>query len=162
MDADERTPMTLEETLHTDMVAALKARDSELVTTLRMAIGALKNEKVAGKVARKLTEADEVAVLQREVRARKDSAQAYTDGNRPELAAKELAEAEVLGRYLPAMLGDDELDAIVAEEVAAAEAAAGEKPTMRQMGAVIKAVNARVAGRAEGSAVAAKVKAALA
>ncbi|NLE18506.1 MAG: GatB/YqeY domain-containing protein [Propioniciclava sp.] len=154
--------MSLEEKLHTDMVAALKARDSELVTTLRMAIGALKNEKVAGKSARELTEADEVAVLQREVRTRKDSAQAYTDGNRPELAAKELAEADVIARYLPAMLGDDELDALVAEELANAEAAAGEKPTMRQMGAIMKAVNARVAGRADGSAVAAKVKAALA
>jgi len=162
MDADERTGMSLEEKLHTDMVAALKARDSELVTTLRMAIGALKNEKVAGKSARELTEADEVAVLQREVRTRKDSAQAYTDGNRPELAAKELAEADVIARYLPAMLGDDELDALVAEELANAEAAAGEKPTMRQMGAIMKAVNARVAGRADGSAVAAKVKAALA
>ncbi|HHU39022.1 MAG TPA: GatB/YqeY domain-containing protein [Propionibacterium sp.] len=154
--------MSLEEKLHTDMVTALKARDSALVTTLRMAIGAIKNEKVAGKSARELSEADEVAVLQREVRARKDSAQAYTDGNRPELAEKELAEAEVLGRYLPAMLGDDELDAIVAEEVAAAEASLGEKPSMRQMGQVIKAVNTRVAGRAEGAAVAAKVKAALA
>lgn len=154
--------MSLEEKLHTDMVAALKARDSELVTTLRMAIGALKNEKVAGKSARELTEADEVAVLQREVRTRKDSAQAYTDGNRPELAAKELAEADVIARYLPAMLGDDDLDALVAEELANAEAAAGEKPTMRQMGAIMKAVNARVAGRADGSAVAAKVKAALA
>ncbi len=154
--------MTLEETLHADMVAALKARESDVVTTLRMAIGAIKNEKVAGKEARELSEADEVAVLQREVRTRKDSAQAYTDGNRPELAAKELAEAEILARYLPAMLSDAELDAVVAEEVAAAEASAGEKPTMRQMGAIIKAVNARVAGRAEGSAVAAKVKAALA
>jgi uncharacterized protein YqeY len=162
MDADERKPMTLEETLHADMVAALKARESDVVTTLRMAIGAIKNEKVAGKEARELSEADEVAVLQREVRTRKDSAQAYTDGNRPELAAKELAEAEILARYLPAMLSDAELDAVVAEEVAAAEASAGEKPTMRQMGAIIKAVNARVAGRAEGSAVAAKVKAALA
>ena len=154
--------MTLEETLHADMVAALKARESDVVTTLRMAIGAIKNEKVAGKEARELSEADEVAVLQREVRTRKDSAQAYTDGNRPELAAKELAEAEILARYLPAMLSDAELDAVVAEEVAAAEASAGEKPTMRQMGAIIKAVNGRVAGRAEGAAVAAKVKAALA
>ena len=68
----------------------------------------------------------------------------------------------MIARYLPAMLGDDELDALVAEELAAAEAAAGEKPTMRQMGAIMKAVNARVAGRADGSAVAAKVKAALA
>ena len=154
--------MSLEDKLHTDMVAALKAREGDLVTTLRMAIGALKNEKVAGKQARELSEAEEVAVLQREVRTRKDSAQAYTDGNRPELAAKELAEAEILGRYLPSMLSDAELDAVVAEEVAAAEASAGEKPTMRQMGAIIKAVNGRVAGRAEGAAVAAKVKAALA
>lgn len=154
--------MSLEDKLHTDMVAALKAREGDLVTTLRMAIGALKNEKVAGKQARELSEAEEVAVLQREVRTRKDSAQAYTDGNRPELAAKELAEAEILARYLPSMLSDAELDAVVAEEVAAAEASAGEKPTMRQMGAIIKAVNGRVAGRAEGAAVAAKVKAALA
>lgn len=154
--------MSLEDKLHTDMVAALKAREGDLVTTLRMAIGALKNEKVAGKQARELSEAEEVAVLQREVRTRKDSAQAYTDGNRPELAKKELAEAEILGRYLPSMLSDAELDAVVAEEVAAAEASAGEKPTMRQMGAIIKAVNGRVAGRAEGAAVAAKVKAALA
>ncbi|WP_282007061.1 GatB/YqeY domain-containing protein [Propioniciclava sinopodophylli] len=154
--------MSLEDKLHTDMVAALKARESDLVTTLRMAIGALKNEKVAGKQARELSEAEEVAVLQREVRTRKDSAQAYTDGNRPELAAKELAEAEILARYLPSMLSDAELDAVVAEELAAAEASAGEKPTMRQMGAIIKAVNGRVAGRAEGAAVAAKVKAALA
>ncbi len=154
--------MSLEETLHADMVTAMKARDSQLTTTLRMAIGALKNEKVAGKAARELTEADEVAVLQREVRTRKDSAQAYTDGNRPELAEKELAEAEILAKYLPAMLSDDELDAIVAEEVSAVEAASGEKPTMRQMGAVVKAVNAKVAGRAEGATVAAKVKAALA
>ena len=154
--------MSLEDKLHTDMVAALKARESDLVTTLRMAIGALKNEKVAGKQARELSEAEEVAVLQREVRTRKDSAQAYTDGNRPELAAKELAEAEILARYLPSMLSEAELDAVVAEEVTAAEASAGEKPTMRQMGAIIKAVNGRVAGRAEGAAVAAKVKAALA
>ena len=90
--------MTLEETLHQDMVAAMKARDSALVTTLRMAIGALKNEKVAGKEARQLSEADEVAVLQREVRSRRDSAQAYTDGMRPELAAKELAEVDILSR----------------------------------------------------------------
>lgn len=154
--------MTLEETLHADMVAALKARDPELTTTLRMAIAALKNEKVAGKVARELSEADEIAVLQREVRTRKDSAQAYADANRPELAAKELAEADVIGAYLPAALPEAELDALVADAVAAAEAESGAKPTMRQMGVVIKAVNAAAAGRAEGAVVAAKVKAALA
>lgn len=152
---------TLEDRLHQDMITAMKARDTVLTTTLRMGIGALKNEKVAGKQARELSEADEIAVLQREVRSRKDSAQAYTEGGRPELAAKELAEIEVLSAYLPAMLSDEELDAIVTEEVSSAEQASGEKPTMRQMGAVIKAVNARTAGRAEGKVVAAKVKSAL-
>lgn len=152
---------TLEGRLHADMVSAMKARDGELTTTLRMAIGALKNEKVAGKQARELTDADEVAVLQREVRSRRDSAEAYTDGGRPELAAKELAEVEVLSRYLPAALTDDELNTLVAEEVSAAETALGERPGMNQMGQVIKAVNARAAGRADGGAIAARVRAAL-
>lgn len=153
---------TLEKQLHDDMVAALKAHDKELVTTLRMAIGALKNEKVAGKTARELSDADEVTVLQREVSKRKDSAQAYTDGNRPELAAKELAEAAVIARYLPAALTGEELDAIIGEEVAAAAAALGQPPAMKQMGLVMKAVQARTAGRADGATVAAKVRAALA
>ncbi len=151
----------LEDTLHADMIAAMKARDSERTTTLRMAIGAIKNEKVAGKVAKELSEAEEIAVVQREVRSRRDSAQAYTDGGRPELAAKENAEIEILSAYLPAGLTDAELDAIVAEEIAALTASAGESPTMRQMGVIIKAVNARVAGRAEGATVAAKVRSAL-
>ena len=127
-----------------------------------MAIAALKNEKVAGKQARELSDAEEISVLQREVRTRRDSAQAYTDGGRPELASKELAEADLLGAYLPAALSDAELDALVAEEVAAAEASLGEKPKMRQMGQVIKAVAARASGRADGGTIAAKVRAALA
>lgn len=153
---------SLEAQLHDDMVAATKARDRELTTTLRMVIGALKNEKVAGKVARELSDADEVVVLQRELAKRKDSAEAYTAGRRPELAAKELAEADVIARYLPAALSDAELDALVAEEVAAVAAALGAAPSMKQLGQVIKAVQARAAGRAEGGTIAAKVRAALA
>lgn len=154
--------MTLEDRLHDDMVAAMKARDPQLTTTLRMAIAALKNEKVAGKEARELTEADEIGVLQREVRTRRDSAQAYTEGGRPELAEKELAEVEIIEKYLPAALSEDELDTIVNEELAAATAALGDKPSMKQMGQIMKAVNARAAGRADGGTIAAKVKAALA
>jgi uncharacterized protein len=154
--------MSLEQQIHDDMVAAMRARDKVLTTTLRMGIAALKKEKVAGAVARELTADEEVAVLQREVRARRDSAQAYVDGGRPERAEAELAEAEVLGKYLPAMLTDEELDAVVADSVAAVERESGDKATMRQMGAIMKSVNAKVAGRAEGSVVAAKVKAALA
>lgn len=154
--------MSLEQQMHDDMVAAMRARDKTLTTTLRMGIAALKKEKVAGSVARELSPEEEVTVIQREVRARRDSAEAYTEGGRPELAQAELVEAEVLGKYLPAMLTDEELDALVAESLAAVEAENGEKPTMRQMGAVMKAVNAKASGRAEGSVVAAKVKAALA
>ena len=136
---------TLEDRLHQDMITAMKARDTVLTTTLRMGIGALKNEKVAGKEARELTEADELKVLTSEVSKRKDSAEAYTAGNRPELAAKELAEAELLQAYLPARLTEAEVDALVARAVADAAAASGERPTMKQMGQVIKSVNAEAA-----------------
>jgi len=152
----------LSDRLQTDMVTAMKARDAATLSTLRMAIAAIRNEQVAGKEARVLSEVEVVGVLNREVAKRRDSAEAYTAGNRPELAAKELQEVEVLQRYLPTALSDSELDAIVAEEVAEAAASIGSAPTMKQMGLVIKAVNARAAGRAEGAKVAAKVKAALA
>jgi len=152
----------LSDRLQTDMVTAMKARDAATLSTLRMTIAAIKNEQVRGLEARVLSEVEVVGVLNREVAKRRDSAEAYTAGNRPELAAKELQEVEVLQRYLPTALTDDELDAIVAEEVAAAAASIGGAPTMKQVGLVIKAVNARAAGRAEGAKVAAKVKAALA
>jgi len=152
----------LSDRLQTDLVTAMKAREVLTLSTLRMAIAAIRNEQVAGKQARVLSEAEVVTVLNREVAKRRDSAEAYTAGQRPELAAKELAEIEVLQRYLPTALTDSELDAIVAEEVSAAAADLGGAPTMKQMGLVIKAVNARAAGRAEGAKVAAKVKAALA
>ena len=152
----------LETRIADDMKAAMKAGERERVSTLRMAIAALKNEKVAGKEARELTEADEQRVLTSEVNKRRDSAEAYTAGNRPELAAKELTEAELLQSYLPARLTEAELDALVAQAVADAEEASGAKPTMKQMGQIIKAVNAAASGRADGGTIAAKVKAALA
>ena len=152
----------LSDRLQTDLVTAMKAHDPVTLSTLRMTIAAIQNEQVAGKEARVLTQAEVITVLNREVAKRRDSAEAYTAGNRPELAAKELVEVEVLQRYLPTALTDSELDAIVAEEVAAAAAGIGAAPTMKQMGLVIKAVNARAAGRAEGAKVAAKVRAALA
>ena len=152
----------LETRIADDMKAAMKAGERERVSTLRMAIAALKNEKVAGKEARELSEADEQKVLTSEVNKRRDSAEAYTAGNRPELAAKELTEADLLQSYLPARLTEAELDALVAQAVADSEAALGAKPSMKQMGQIIKAVNAEASGRADGGTIAAKVKAALA
>lgn len=147
--------------LKVDLVVAMKAGDVLTKSTVRMALSALQTEEVAGDRARELSVAEEQAVLNREVAKRRDSAEAYSEGHRPELAEKELAEVEVLQRYLPAVLTEAELDAVVAEEVAAAADQLGAAPTMKQMGLVIKAVNARAAGRAEGAKVAAKVRAAL-
>lgn len=152
----------LKDRLRADRVTAMKARDELAKNTLGMALSAIQVEEVAGEVARELTDDEVLKVLTREVAKRKDSAEAYTAGNRPELAEKELAEAAVLQAYLPAALTEAELDAIVAGEVAAAAAELGAAPTMKQMGQIIKAVNARAAGRAEGATVAAKVRAALA
>ena len=152
----------LKDRLRSDRVAAMKARDQVAKDTLGMALTAIQLEEVSGDAARELTDDEVLKVLTREAARRKDSAEAYTAGNRPELAAKELAEAEILQAYLPAALTEAELDALVSEEVAAAAAALGAQPPMKQMGQIIKAVNARAAGRAEGATVAAKVRAALA
>jgi len=148
----------LKDTLRTDLTTAMKARDAFRTQVIRMALAAIQTEQVAGSSARELSEDEERTVLTREVRKRKESAELYTTGNRPELAAKELEEAELLGTYLPAALSEAEIDAMVAEEVAAL----GDERSMKQMGQVIKAVNARTQGRAEGGVIAAKVKAALA
>ena len=152
----------LKNRLKADLVTAMKARDEAAKSNLRMAIAAIANEEVAGKQAHELSDAEELQVITKEVNKRRDSAEAYAAGGRPELAAKETSEAEFLTRYLPAPLTSEELDAIVAEELAAVEADLGEKPGMKQMGTVVKAVNGRVAGRAQGKEVAARVRAALA
>ena len=146
----------MKEQLRTDLVTAMKAKDSFTTGVLRMVIAAIANEEVAGDTARELSADEEQAVLTREARKRRESAEAYSAGNRMDLAEKEEREAELLARYLPAPLTESELDEIVAEEVAAVEGA-----TMKQMGLIIKAVNARVQGRADGATVAAKVKASL-
>lgn len=147
--------------LKTELVAAMKAHDELRKSTVRMALAAIANEEVAGKTARLLSDTEEQAVLAREVSKRKDSAEAYTAGGRPELAEKELAEADILADFLPQQLTDAELAAIVAEEVAAVESALGAAPTMRQMGQVMKGVTPRIAGRGDGKTAAALVKAAL-
>ena len=151
----------IKDRLKTDLVAAMKAHDENRKSTVRMALAAIANEEVAGKSARDLSEAEEQAVLAREVTKRKDAAEAYTAGNRPELAEKELSEAGLLADYLPRQLTEAEIAAIVDEEVAAATATLGDKPTMRQMGLVMKAVTPRIAGRGDGKTAAALVRAAL-
>ena len=147
---------TLETRLHDDLTTAIRARDEVTSATLRMALTAVKNEAVSGTEARELTDADVVAVLGREAKKRRESATAYDDAQRPELAARERAELAVLETYLPAQLDDAEL----AELVAAAVAETGaESP--KQMGQVMKVLTPTIAGRADGGRVAAAVRSAL-
>jgi uncharacterized protein YqeY len=148
----------LKERLRTDLVAAMRAHDELAKTTLRSAIAAIQVAEVAGETARDLSDDEELAVVTAQVASRRDSAEAYTAGGRPELAQRERDEIAILQTFLPAPLTADEIDSIVAEEIARVAAETGTSPTMRDMGRVMKGVTARVAGRAPGSEVAAKVK----
>jgi len=147
---------TLEQRLHDDLTAAIRSRDEVVSSTLRMALTALKNEAVSGDSARELSDDEVVAVLGREAKKRRESATAYDDAARPELADRERAELAVLEGYLPAQLSDDELDALVAAAVAETGA-----NSMKAMGQVMKVLTPRIAGRADGGRVAAAVKSAL-
>ena len=147
---------TLKEQLRTDLTEAMRARDEIRTATLRMALTAVTNEEVSGKEARELSDADVLAVLGREAKKRRESATAYDDAQRPELADRERAELVVLETYLPSALSGDELAAIISAAVAQAKADGAEGP--RAMGAVMKLVTPQVTGRADGAQVAAEVR----
>lgn len=146
----------MKDRLHDDMVASMKARDKDRTRVLRAALAAITNAEVAGKEAHELTAAEELKVVIKQERQRRDSAEEYAKAGRDDLAEVEVAEAEILAEYLPTPLTDDELNAIVDEEIAKVPDA-----SMKQMGAIVKAVNARAEGRADGGAVAKAVKAKL-
>jgi uncharacterized protein len=152
---------TLKEQLRTDLTAAMKARDELVKATLRMTLTAIGHAEVAGTQARELDDAEVIKVITKEAKKRAESAEAFAAAGREELAAQERAEGEVLARYLPAQLSDDELAAIARAAVEETAAELGEQPGPRQMGQVMKKATAAAAGRAEGGRVAAAVKALL-
>jgi hypothetical protein len=151
----------LKDRLRADLTTAMKSRNTTVLGTLRMALSAVRNEEVAGRTARELSDEDVRKVLAREVRKRKEAAEAFAGAGRPEQAAAELAEADVLNDYLPAQLDDIALTELVSQAIAEVTDALGERPGIRQLGQVMKAANAKVAGRADGGRVAALVKAGL-
>jgi len=151
---------TLKSKLQDDLTAAIKGRDELRAATLRMTLTAITKEEVAGKEARVLSDDEVQKVITREAKKRREAAEAFAQGGRTESAERERAEGEVLADYLPKQLGDEELAGLVGEAVAEAKAGGAEGP--RAMGAVMKIVNPKVAGRAEGGRVAAAVKRALA
>ena len=144
---------TLKDVLTNDMRAALKARDEMTTSTLRLALAAIGNAEVAGKEKRQLADDEILAVLTREAKKRREAATAFADAGRTEQAAKEQAEGEILDRYLPKQLGDEEI-----AEIVGAALAAGGITGKAQMGPAMKAAQAAVAGRAEGGRVAAEVR----
>lgn len=155
-----RCVSSLKDTLQSDLNTATKAREALVMSTLRMAIAAVKNAEVAGKEAVELTDDQVIKVLQAESKKRVESAEIYEQAGRTEAAAKERAEVEILAKYLPAAMDDSALEAIVSEEVA--NAAAAGNSGMKAMGLVVKAVRERVGSAADGSKIADLVKAALA
>jgi uncharacterized protein YqeY len=148
----------LKDQLRTDLTAAMKSRDELVKSTLRMTLTAIGNAEVAGTEARQLDDAEVLKVISKEAKKRAESAEAFAAAGRDELAAQERAEGEVLARYLPTQLTDDELAAIAEQAVADVTAETGEKPGPRQMGVVMKKATAAAEGRAEGGRVAAAVK----
>ena len=152
---------TLKERLREDLTAAMKARDELARSTLRMTLTAIGNAEVAGSQARTLDDAEVLKVIAKEARKRAESAEAFAAAGRAELAARERAEGELLARYLPAQLTDDELAAIARTAVDETAAELGAQPGPRQMGQVMKKATAAAQGRAEGGRVAAAVKALL-
>ncbi len=151
------TEQTLKSSIQADLHTAMRERDQVRAGALRMALTAITTEEVSGSAARALSDDDVLRVLGKEAKKRREAAAAYEGAGRAELAARELAELDVLDAYLPAQLEDDELEAIVADAVAETGATG-----MPQMGQVMKVAQGKVAGRAEGGRVAAAVKAHLA
>jgi len=150
---------SLKDTLKADLTLAMKAGNDLAKSTLRMALSAIMNAEVAGNEAVTLDDDQVMKVLQAETKKRLESAEIYTEAGRTEAAAQERAEAEILSVYLPAAMSSDELAAVVGEEVAKAAAAGNEGG--KAMGLVVKAVRERVGSSADGSQIAALVKAAL-
>ena len=137
--------------LHADLNTAMKARDDVTTATLRMALTAVTNAEVAGKQARELSDDEVLKVLGHEAKKRREAAEAYDGAGRAELAARERAEGAVIDRYLPAQLDDDELTDLV--RAAVAEAGEG-----ANLGAVMRIVQPRVSGRADGRRVSDEVR----
>jgi uncharacterized protein len=156
------TDATLAARIDKDIIAAMKARDAERTTALRMVKTALKNKEIEKRAP--LDEAESLQVLTSLIKQRRDSVEQFTKGNRPELAAKEAAEIVLIESYMPKAAGEQEIRALV-QQTLAEMAASGTKPGPKDMGAAMKAVQARIqaAGiRADGRQVSEIVKTELA
>ena len=148
--------MSIKETLQADLTEAIRSRNEIVSGTIRMVLTAITNEEVSGKEARVLTDAEIITVLSREAKKRREAAEAFADAGRADKAALEKAEGEVIAKYLPAQMSEDEIkkliDAAIAQTGASGPA---------DMGKVMGVIKSQVAGKADGGTVSGLVKAAL-
>ena len=133
----------LSDQVRADLTESMKARSAERTSVLRMLQAAIKNEQI--NAGRELSDEEAMTVIRKAVKQRQDSIEQYTKGNRPDLAAKEASELEILKTYMPPELGDDELEAGVREIIASTGA-----QSKKDMGKVMKEATARYKGRADG------------
>ena len=143
--------MNIQEQMRIDLKDALRARDKLRKNTIRMTLAALKNARVAKNAD--LTEGEAMAVLRKEVKQRHDAISEFRKGNRADLVAQESAEIEILERYLPQMMGRDQILSLAREVIAETGAS-----SPRQMGQVMRALMPRVQGQADGRMVSEIVK----
>ena len=146
--------MSLKERITDDMKAAMRAGEKERLGVIRMITSAIKQREVDERIA--LDDAQVLVVLEKMIKQRKESLAQFQAGNRQDLVDKEAAEITLLQTYMPSRLGDAELDALIAEAVAATGAA-----SIKDMGKVMAVIKAKAQGRADMAAVGAKIKAKL-
>jgi hypothetical protein len=146
--------MSLTERIDADLKEAMRAKEATRLSVLRMLKAALKNRAIEkGGAEARLDDAEAMQVIRKQVKQRQDSIESFEKGGRPELAEKEKAEIAVLEQYLPAQMGAEELSQLVRNTIAEVSAT-----SKAQMGAVMKALGPKVAGRADGRAVSQEVQ----
>lgn len=133
----------LTEQIRSDLTSSMKARTAERTSTLRMLQAALKNEQISA--GHELSDEEAMAVIRKSIKQRHDSVEQYTKGNRPDLAAKESAEIEILKTYMPPELSEADLESGLREIIASTGA-----QSKKDLGKVMKEATAKYKGRAEG------------
>ena len=148
--------MGLKETLKSDLTEAIRSSNKVVSGTIRMVLTAITNEEVSGKEARVLSDDEIITVLSREGKKRREAAEEFAKANRPDKAAEEKAEGEVIAKYLPAQLSEEDIKKMIAAAVASTGASGP-----GDMGKVMGAIKPQIAGKADGALVSSLVKAAL-
>ena len=148
--------MALKEKLQSDLTASMRARDELRSGTIRMVLTAIKNEEVSGKEARDLSDGEVITVLSREAKKRREAAEAYEQAGAKDRADNEKAEGVIIAEYLPAQLSEAEVKDLIAAAIAETGASGAQ-----QMGLVMKSIQPKIAGRADGGLVSSLVKTAL-